>query len=263
MKAISADPPSIEGHDDAGSSSSLSSPSTSDGSLLALGDLTLDRSEGMISPDPPVSELSTDLVTSTPSKSTVTAKRYPSFRDIFMKPLRGRRRSSQLSSSPEDRSEDTLKRKMKKKKKKKKDKMNSSGCAGWLDKKKRRKNSAGEPGSSSSAESSNGSSDQPPPLVTPQELDEELDATDCLQCSRCSRIDGPTGLKGVTYTKRPAGVNKDDESWLCSDCVQSLRRGSSQETDDDVDDYDHLGVPFRRIPPLSHLALNVLIVDVS
>ena len=259
MKDISADPPESVHDDLAESISSLSSPSTSDGSLLALADLALDRSEELVSPDPPVSEISTDPVTSTPGRKSASAKRYPSFRDIFMKPLRGRRRSSQLSSSPEDRSDDVLKRQKKKNKKKKKDKLNGSGCAGWLEKKKRRKNSTGEAGSSSSsAESSNGSSDQPPPLVPPHELEE--DGANCLQCSRCSRIDEPTGPKGVTYTKRPAGVNKEDESWLCSDCVQSQRRDSSDSDDDGL---DFLGVPFRRIAPLAHLALNILIGDVS
>lgn len=247
MKAISADPADSV---DAGSSESLSSPSSNsiDGSLLALGDLTLDRSIETVSPDLAISEVSTVPVTSTPSRKSVTAKRYPSFRDIFMKPLR--RRRSVLSSSPDDRAEDETKKRMKKKKKKK-DKMNSSGCAGWLEKKKKRK--AGEPSLSSSAESSNGSS-EPPPLVTAKELEE-----DGLQCSRCCRVDGPAGLKGVTYTKRPIGVNKDDETWLCSDCIQSLRtrRGSSQETDED------LAIPFHRVAPLAHLALNVLISDVS
>ena len=110
MKDISADPPESVHDDLAESISSLSSPSTSDGSLLALADLALDRSEELVSPDPPVSEISTDPVTSTPGRKSASAKRYPSFRDIFMKPLRGRRRSSQLSSSPEDRSDDVLKR---------------------------------------------------------------------------------------------------------------------------------------------------------
>lgn len=278
MKDISADPLST---DDAVSSSSMSSPSVSDGSLLAMGDLTLDRSEETISPAPPVSELSTDPSPSTAGRKSTATKRYPSFRDLF-KPLRGR----SLSRSPDDRVADSespskleKKSKSKKSKKKKKDKNSASGCAGWLEKKKKRKNSTGEPGSSSSAESSNGLSDLPPPLVTPQELEEDKDEADanCLKCSRCCRVDGPSGSKGVTYTKRPAGVDENDESWMCSECLQSLRRSSSREPEEDYDDDDdnyqdindnddddvQLGVPFNRIAPLAHLALNVLIADVS
>lgn len=252
MKDISADPGST---DDAVSSSSLSSPSVSDGSLLAMSDLVLDRSE-----DTTGTELSIDPSASTETRrKSATTKRYPSFRDLF-KPLRGR----SLSRSPEDQltAEDLKKFK---KKKKKKDKSSNSGCAGWLEKKKKRKNSGtGEPVSSSSAESSNGLSDLPPLLKTPLEEDDE--AANCLKCSRCSRIDGPSGSKGVTYTKRPAGVDEYDESWLCAECMHSLRRNSTfhEPDDDEEDDDDGLGVPFYHIAPLAHLALNVLIVsDVS
>lgn len=251
MKDISADPGST---DDAVSSSSMSSPSVSDGSLLAMSDLVLDRSEDVVSP---VTEFSVDPSASTETRrKSATTKRYPSFRDLF-KPLRGR----SLSRSPEDGlTADELK-KFKKKKKKKKD-----GCAGWLEKKKKRKNSSSEPACcSSSAESSNGLSDLPPLLKPPLEEDDE--AANCLKCSRCSRIDGPSGCKGVTYTKRPAGVDQHDESWLCSECMHSLRNSIFQEPDDDDDEEDvdhHLGVQFDRIAPLAHLALNVLILsDVS
>lgn len=248
MKDICADPGST---DDAVSSSSISSPSVSDGSLLAMSDLVLDRSEDVVSP---VTEFSIDpsATTETGRKSSTT-KRYPSFRDLF-KPLRAR----SLSTSPEDLLTTQELKKLKKKKKKKKD-----GCAGWLEKKKRRKNSSSQqPGcSSSSAESSNGIGDLPPLLKT-LELEEDDEAVNCLKCSRCCRIDGPPGSKGVTYTKRPAGVDEQDESWLCTECLHSLRRNSVfQQPDDDEEEDDYVGLPFERIAPLAHLALNVLIVS--
>lgn len=282
MKNISVDPSTPS--DSAGEeTSSLSSPS--DGSLLAMSDLALDRSdEADVSPAPPVSDDPAPPMTpasSSDAYKSVADKRYPSFRDIFKIPLRSSSGRPSVSSSPDDgrgsgselkKTKAMIKLKNKNKKQKKKKKKKDSGCAGWLDKKKKRNNKRrNEAGlsSSSDTESSISLSDQPPPLVSPQELDEDF--TDCaLQCSRCARIDEPTGPKGVTYTKLPAGVG--DESWLCSDCVQTIRRASSEETTDDVhdsltedeeDDPMGLGVPLGRIAPLSHLALDVLIGDVS
>ena len=255
MKDISGDPLSS---DDGASSSSISSPSVSDSSLLAMRDLVLDRSDDT----PAVSDLSFDPAPPQSDEAIKSPKRRTSFRELLLKPLRGRR---SVSSSPDDRSAYQLK-----KVKKKKDK--SSGCAGWLDKKRKRRNSIGElPSSGSGAESSNGSSDRPMPLpqITRNNSSQEDDdsilpvAKSSLQCSRCCRIDGPSGdAQGVTYTKRPAGVDANDESWMCSDCLQSWRRHSSSESTSDTDSNDW-GVPFYRIAPLAHLALNILIADVS
>lgn len=259
MKNISVDPhsDSVEtGPEDVVSSSSQSSPRssiTSSGSLLALGELTLDgnRSDETASlSSPTVLEVSVDQSPSGISNSkSVTAKRYPSFRDMFMKQINRGRRSSSVSNTPDvDRSlQDDMKNPRKKKRKKKKDKTGGTGCAGWLEKKKKRKHSSGETTGasfSSSAESSNESNDQPPPLVTPQEVKEKEEHEDNEEDNEQIERQYATGSVrgGGTYTKRPADWTYKDEL--------------------DVDSL-HLSAPLMiRIAPLARLALDALIRNV-
>ena len=267
MKTISVDPHSTTdsigtGPEDAASVSSLSVRSASSGSLLALGDLALDgnRSEETSSLSTPTTlEMSVDPSPSGAVDSRKSgAKRYPSFRDMFMKQISRGRRLSSVSSTPDadrslDQSTSSSTSKIKKKRKnKKKDKMNTTGCAGWLEKKKKRKHSSGETNGgsfSSSVESSNGSSDQPPPLVTPQEveekeIDEEFDENEKNDDEAQQTITYFTSgsVRGGTYTKCPADWTYQDDS------IDSLHLSSP------------LVIP---IAPLAHLALNVLINDVS
>ncbi|XP_046641646.1 unconventional myosin-XV-like isoform X4 [Daphnia pulicaria] len=258
MKTISVDPHSTDsigtGPEDAVSTGSHSPRSSvgSSGSLLVLGDLALDgnRSEetGSLS-TPTTLEMSVDPLPSGGDSRKSVAKRYPSFRDIFMKQISRGRRLSSVSSTPDaDRSLDqssSISKAKKKRKKKKKDKMSATGCAGWLEKKKKRKNSSGETtgGSfSSSVESSNGSSDQPPPLVTPQEVEEkemEEEFHENPEDQTITYFTSGSVRGGGTYTKCPA-------DWTYEDDIDSLGLSAP------------LVIP---IAPLAHLALNVLISD--
>jgi hypothetical protein len=260
MKTISVDPHSTDsigtGPEDAVSTGSHSPRSSvgSSGSLLVLGDLALDgnRSEetGSLS-TPTTLEMSVDPLPSGGDSRKSVAKRYPSFRDIFMKQISRGRRLSSVSSTPDaDRSleqSSSISKAKKKRKKKKKDKMSATGCAGWLEKKKKRKNSSGETtgGSfSSSVESSNGSSDQPPPLVTPQEVEEkemEEEFHENPEDQTITYFTSGSVRGGGTYTKCPA-------DWTYEDDIDSLGLSAP------------LVIP---IAPLAHLALNVLISDVS
>lgn len=235
-------------------SSSQSSPRssvTSSDSLLALGELALDgnRSDETASlSSPTVLEVSVDQSPSgIANGKSVTAKRYPSFRDIFMKQISRGRRLSSVSNTPDgDRSLEKKNPSKKKRKKKKKDKTGGTGCAGWLEKKKKRKNSSGETTGasfSSSAESSNESSDQPPPLVTPREMQEKVVEEQEEENDEQTQYATGSVRGGGTYTKRPT-------SWTHVD-------------DLDVDSL-HLSDPMMiRIASLARLALDVLIRNVS
>lgn len=240
MKTISADPPtattattadeveeqpqqdisSAEEEPDEDANPSLSSEEG--GSLLELGQLSLDRSDDAGSPEveldplPGESVSSADAVTArAPDESRRSGRtKRPSFREMFRLPLRRRSRSSSESKSK------------------------PTGCAGWLDKKRRKSQSSSR-------------EETPPPLISPSELDES-ESSGALRCARCYTHAGAAsgGDIGVTYTKNSSGLIVGDGQWLCPQCA----RGSSQESDlSNFSDRSN-----RVVPRLSHLVMDVL-----
>ena len=244
MRTISADPECSVA--DAVAANPLESDSNSE----------LDRSDDVIETPPGVElESLSHMTTPVGSKS----KRYPSFRDLFMKPLRGRKFSS--PSVPEEDAPEAVPVKLVKKKRKDK----YAGCAGWLEK---RRKSPPSVCSSDSSDLIQTACD----LSTP--TDDDYFTLTQLQCARCQEVEH-AWPPGVTYTKR---YPPDSEEWLCAQCIQTLRANvtsfSTAHDDEDTnqdaaaDDDDEESISWAlplatRLPRLCALALDVIVNHVS
>ena len=221
MRDISADP-------DVGAATtdSLSSDTNSE----------QDRSDDVIeTPAAGVSGVATPPVTG-------KSRRYPSFRDLFIRSLRSRKVSDAEAECATPAPPDAGVAASVKTKGKRKDK--SAGCAGWLEKRHRRKSSA----SSDDGDGDDADSGAECPALVPM-------APHLLQCSRCQDLD-TRGPCSMTYTKRqpPADECVTDANWLCSRCLLVLT---------DADDAGDAACRPARVAPLSHLAMDVVKTDVS
>lgn len=208
---------------------------------LVLCDLSLDRSDDA-SPtekEPPVSPIPDPVISKMPSRRSSNSKsisseklpaqtrRYPSFRDIFLMPLRSKRRSTHSDVNQSTESAESTKK-------------SKQGCGGWLDKKKKKSKKI------ESDDDENLSEESPPPLVRIEEA--SVSTHLMMQCSKCSRLEGrPANLnihKGATFTKCPL-----DGEWLCDQCADREEECEWASKD--------------KVPRLAYLAIDVLKIIVS
>lgn len=211
MKTISADPEPVTETSD--SNSEFNSELNSE-----LEFSELDRSVEVIDSPVPLS----------PDGRSSKTKRYPSFRDMFLYPLRGRKLSSSDDARP-----------------KRKDK--TAGCAGWL-----RKTSSADLSDTSEC-------DDCPELI-------QISSTPVpsrLQCSHCQQVfDGMPS--GMTYTKREAPDVYMDDNWFCAQCLHVLKNSHSDVEEEDFIDTCNRQHLLSRVPhSLAYLAMDVLKINVS
>ena len=216
MKTISADPDAVIELSD--SNSEINSELNSEfNSELEFSEL--DRSVEVVESPVPLG----------PDEGSTKTKRYPSFRDIFLHSLRGRK----LSSSADDA------------RPKRKDK--SAGCAGWL-----RKTSVADLSESSEC-------DDCPELI--QISSSPVPAE--LQCSRCQQV-FDIMPSGTTYTKRQAPDEYIDDNWLCTHCLRVLKDYRLSVEEGEATDECDGPYPLHRGPhSLAFLAMDVLKMNVS
>lgn len=175
--------------------------------------------------------------------------RYPSFRDMFLKPRRNSKALRQGSVSEEEQQEQPVNDSSsassghddRSDRKKRKDK--PSGCAGWLEKRTPKRKS----------KSRQRQRDQAPDPVHDSPPSSPSDRI--LKCVRCDQVESPCA-PGVTYTKR---TPPDLDEWLCALCARTL---SHRDCDNISDDYSPYGLTLeeQKVPRLSSLVLDVLLM---
>ena len=185
--------------------------------------------------------------------TTAKKQRYPSFRDLLMKPLRGRKSRVVSTAEEEPPAEPlsplpppppppleppppSLSQSLKAAKEAKKKRKASVGCGGWLDKRRR----AAAPASSLCGSDSSDLIHTACDLSTPPLDEEEYFSLSHLHCVRCQEVEerDATASASTTYTKRSMTASVAELEWLCPPCTQTLRtNGAAPQSADPSDSY--------------------------